>query len=117
MQVLHAVWDKGKLYLWAESSTLPLSAPAHHGRQPKLKKSKSRAHPFALAGDELREVIESISGHLICEYAGFETKTFLLPSAQKGPLPSPWLIREDEKDYSADKATGLAGWDIGILGP
>ncbi|MFZ2070074.1 MAG: DEAD/DEAH box helicase [Halobacteriota archaeon] len=118
MQVLHALWENtasGKLYLWAESSALPLNAPAHHGRQPKIKKPKSKAHPFALVGDELREVIESISEHLICEHAGFETKTFLLPSAKKSPLPSPWLIREDEADYSADKAPGLAGWGIGTL--
>jgi len=113
MLVLHAVWDKDRLYLWAESSTLPVAAPRSRGRKPK--KHKIKAHPFSLAGDELREVIENISEHLICEYAGFETKTYLLPSTQRGPQPSPWLIREDEEDYSADKATGLAGWDIETL--
>lgn len=108
MQVLHAVWNKGNIYLWVESSALPLSAPGHRGRKPK--KPKTRAHPFALAGDELKEVIRSI-----CEqtFLKFETKTSLLPSTQKGPLPSPWLIREE--DDSAEKATGLAGWDIETL--
>jgi len=124
MQVLHALWENtvsGNLYLWAESSTLPLSAPAHRGRKPK--KPKPRAHPFALAGDELKEAIRSIceqtfltsAKHFDQTFLKFETKTFLLPSTQKGPLPSPWLIREDEEDYSADKATGLAGWDIETL--
>ncbi|NQE04600.1 RNA polymerase-associated protein RapA [ANME-1 cluster archaeon GoMg1] len=113
MQVLHAHWENmasGNLYLWAESSALPLSAPAHRGRKPK--KPKPSAHPFALAGDELKEAIRGI-----CEqtFLKLETKTFLLPSTQKGPLPSPWLIREDEEDYSAEKATGLAGWDIETL--
>jgi SNF2 family DNA or RNA helicase len=113
MLVLHATWDNDRLYLWAESSTLPLSAPGHRGRQPEAKKPKSRAHPFALASDELREVIESIFEHVIYETAALEKKTFLLPSTQKGPLPSPWLIREE--DYSAEKATGLVGWDIETL--
>jgi hypothetical protein len=113
MQVLHTTWDKDRLYLWAESSTLPLSAPGHRGRQPEAKKHKSRAHPFALARDELSEVIKSILEHLIYEKIEFEKKTFLLPSTQKGPLPSPWLIREE--DYSAEKATALAGWEIEAL--
>ncbi|RZN37192.1 MAG: DEAD/DEAH box helicase [Methanophagales archaeon ANME-1-THS] len=113
MQVLHATWDKDRLYLWAESSNLPLSAAGHRGRRPEAKKPKSRAHPFALASDELREVIESIFEHVIYETAASEKKTLLLPSTQKGPLPSPWLIREE--DYSAEKATGLAGWEIETL--
>lgn len=105
MQVLHAVWAKGNPYLWAESSALPLSAPVHRGR--KSKGHKTRAHPFALAGDELKEVIR-----IICEqpFSKCEMKTFLLPGTQKGPLPSPWLIREE--DYSAEKATELMDWDI-----
>jgi len=122
MQVLHAVWGNtasGKLYLWAESSTLPMTAPGSRGRQPK--NPKPRAHPFALAGDELREAIRGIyeqtflksAKHFDQTFSKFETKTFLLPSTQKGPLPSPWLIREE--DYSADKATGLAGWNIETL--
>ncbi|MDI6885807.1 MAG: DEAD/DEAH box helicase [archaeon] len=110
MQVLHATWDRDRLYLWAESSTLPMSVPGHRGRQPEAKKPKSRAHPFALASDGLREVIKIIFEHLVYENAEFETKTLLLPSTQKGPLPSPWLIREE--DYSTEIATGLAGWEI-----
>lgn len=119
MLVLHAVWDKDRLYLWAESSTLPVAAPRSRGRKPK--KHKIKAHPLSLAGDELREVIESISDqtylksvkHLDQTIIKFETKTFLLPSTENGPLPSPWLIREG--DYSVEKATGLAGWNIETL--
>lgn len=113
MQVLHAVWNKGNIYLWVESSALPLSAPGHRGRKPK--KPKPRAHPFALAGDELKEVVRSICEQTFLKqtFLKFETKTFLLPSTPKGPLPSPWLIREE--DYSAEKATELMGWDIGTL--
>ncbi len=107
MQVLHAVWDKEGLFLWAESSVLPTAVPRSRGRKPK--KPKIKVHPFALAATELREVIKNISDKT---FPMFETKTFLLPSTQKGPLPSPWLIPEDEDGYNADKATGLVGWNI-----
>ena len=61
MHVLHALWAApGRLYLWAESSSMPLEAPKGRGRKPK--KPKTKAHPFANAGDELRADIEAISG-------------------------------------------------------
>jgi SNF2 family DNA or RNA helicase len=106
MQVLHAMWDEEKFYLWAESSTLPVIAPKTRGRRPK--KPKPRAHPFSLAGNELPEAIERISRKPFPDKV--ETKTILLPSTQKGPLSSPWLIREE--DYRAEKATELTGWVI-----
>jgi SNF2 family DNA or RNA helicase len=108
MQVLHAAWDVDRLYLWAESSTMPMTTPRTRGRQPK--KPKQRVHPFSLAGYGLKEVIDGFFDDSLTDQSVIETKTFLLPSTQKGPLSSPWLIRED--DYSADKATGLAGWNI-----
>jgi len=115
MQVLHAVWDgnKGGLFLWAESSTMPTAVPKSRGRKPK--KPKIKTHPFALPATELRELIGDISDKTCLKSAKFEKRTFLLPSTQKGPLPSPWLIREDEDDYGTDKATGLAGWNIEAL--
>ena len=116
MQVLHAVWANDRLNLWAESSVLPLCATKRRGRQPK--KPKPKAHPFALHGDELRGIIRNIYEPTLLKSADhfdetllkYETKTLLLPSTLKGPLPSPWLIREE--DYSAEKATELVGWDI-----
>ena len=108
MQALHAVWNEERIILWAESSTLPLSPPKTRGRKPK--KPKPRAHPFALSGYELREVIRNLSEQTALKS---ETKALLLPSTQKGPLPSPWLIREE--DYSTEKATELLGWNIETL--
>ncbi|MCD6456924.1 MAG: hypothetical protein J7K81_09100, partial [Methanophagales archaeon] len=115
MQVLHAVWDGNKegLFLWAESSAMPTAVPKSRGRKPK--KPKIKTHPFALPATELRELIGRISDKTCLESAKFEKRTFLLPSTQKGPLPSPWLIRENEDDYGTDKATGLAGWNIEAL--
>ena len=111
MQVLHAAWDGDRFYLWAESSTMPMTAPRTRGREPK--KPKPRTHPFSLAGNELKAVFVDFYDEKLPDQTALETKTFLLPSTQKGPLPSPWLIREE--DYSADKATGLASWDIETL--
>jgi SNF2 family DNA or RNA helicase len=108
MQVLHAAWDGERFYLWAESSTMPLTTPIARGREPK--KPKPRAHPFSLAGTELKAVFVGFYDEKLPDQTALETKTFLLPSTQKGPLPSPWLIREE--DYSADKATMLAEWNI-----
>ena len=90
---------------------MPVEAPKGRGREPK--KPKIKAHPFAVAGDELRADRESISGLFRGESAVVERKTLLLPTTQKGPLPSPWLIREE--DYSADNAVELAGWDREML--
>ncbi|RCV65361.1 Superfamily II DNA or RNA helicase, SNF2 family [Methanophagales archaeon] len=106
--VLHAVWNEERISIWAESSTLPLSAPKTRGRKPK--KAKPRAHPFALPRDELREVIRSLSEQTALKS---ETRILLLPSTQKGPLLSPWLIREE--GYSTEKATELLGWNIETL--
>ncbi len=113
MQVLHAVWDKEGLFLWAESSVLPTAVPRSRGRKPK--KPKIKTHPFALPATELRELIGRISDKTCFKFARVEKRTFLLPSTRKGPLPSPWLIREDEDDYDTDKATGLTEWNIETL--
>jgi len=108
MQVLHAIWDTGRLHLWAESSALPLTVPPRRGRPPK--KAKPKAHPFSLPGNVLRDVIVDTFGGTPSAIA---TGTFLLPSTRKGPLPSPWLILED--DCVSEKATTLSAWNIEML--
>ena len=107
MHVLHAIWgnnskNEHKLYIWAESS-VPFSA------DPKARKSK--LHPFAASKDDLKELIGSFSTNFICESAEIEKRTFTLPSSKKRPVPSPWLILDEE--YS--NATELASWDITTL--
>ena len=108
MQVLHAIWDADRLYLWAESSALPLTAPPRRGRPPK--KAKPKAHPFSLPGDVLRDIINSIFRETPSTIV---TGTFLLPSTKKGPLPSPWLIREE--DCGSMKPESLSTWNIETL--
>lgn len=108
MQVLHAIWNAGRLYLWAESSALPLTVPPRRGRPPK--KPKPKAHPFSLPGNVLGGLIERTFRET--PYT-IETGIFLLPSTRNGPLPSPWLIREE--DRVSEKATALSGWKIETL--
>jgi len=57
----------------------------------------------------LRDEIETIFGPTP---TGIETKTFLLPGAKRGPLASPWLIREDS---ASEEPLGLSPWNIDAL--
>ncbi|RLG30655.1 ATP-dependent helicase [Methanosarcinales archaeon] len=108
MQVLHTIWNGDELCLWAEASALPLTAPPRRGRPPK--NPKPRTHPFALPADILSEISESTFGQTP---SGIGTMPLLLPSTQRGPLPSPWLVREEECDHV--KAAALAGWNVETL--
>ncbi len=108
MQVLHAIWDMERLHLWAESSALPLTVSPRRGRPPK--KAKPKAHPFSLPGNVLRDLIVDIFRKTPSETV---TGTFLLPSTKKGPLPSPWLIREE--DCISVKPESLSAWNIETL--
>jgi hypothetical protein len=96
MHVLHSLWDTEAFYIWAESSALPLvnqgSSASNEG---------IRAHPFSLPGKELKTKISG-AFHL----NGAKTRALILriPSGKNGPLPSPWLLRED---YISEKPAGL----------
>lgn len=108
MQVLHAIRNGGELCLWAEASALPLTAPPRRGRLPK--NPKPRTHPFSLPADMLSEIAESTFGQTP---SGIGTMPLLPPSTQRGPLPSPWLVRGGEYDHG--NATALAGWNVETL--
>jgi len=58
----------------------------------------------------LSEIVESTFGQTP---SGIGAMPLLLPSTQRGPLPSPWLVREEEYDHG--KATELAGWNVETL--
>lgn len=98
----------GKLHIWIESSSLPMTAPGSRRRHPK--RQKPEQHPFTLARSPLMEAVGRFSGSLIVESAGSGTLRLLLPSTSKGPVPSPELILEEES--GDEKATGLTPWDI-----
>ncbi len=109
MQVLHAIWGRNskkenKLYIWAES-------PSSYSTEKGAGKRKSKLHPFTVSKDELKELIRGFSRDSIGDGTGFEKKTFLLPTSKKTPVPSPWLVLDEEHI----NATEIASWDIVTL--
>ena len=109
MQVLHSLWDTETFYLWAESSALPLSSAGKSGNR---KKQHPSSHPFALPGIELKGLLSQFfpwSG----DGCRVEEPALLLPSGKSGPLPSPWLLRED---YISEKPSLLVSYLVPALG-
>ncbi|VVB72169.1 RNA polymerase-associated protein RapA [uncultured archaeon] len=102
MHVLHSLWDTKAFYIWAESSSLPLTSGSS------MAKRTARdppPHPFALPATDLLNHIHKNGGR--------ESKLSLrLPSGKKGPLPSPWLLRED---HSPEKPELLGAFTVPAL--
>ena len=110
MIVLHSFWDtRGKLHLWAESSTMPAILRRGQGRRA----IKPRPHPFTLGDDSLREAVSDLSRGLIGEGAISAVLPVLLPSTRRGPLPSRELIQEDSAGVTDEIV--LSPWDINTL--
>ncbi len=112
MIVLHAIWDSvvsGKLHLWAESSSMPVSVRKQRGKQV----GQAQTHPFTLPYKPLREALGELAGSLLAQSAELDALTLRLPSTAKGPQSSPELIREQE-DVGQD-ITGFRAWDVETL--
>jgi len=102
MQVIHSIWDGGAFYIWGESSSLPLSS---HGKKRKGHPDPpaDSAHPFAVPQSNLmrqlptglRQKASGAKSYRLC---------LRLPAGSAGPLPSPWLLRED---FSPEKPLRL----------
>src|SRR5580700_11695341 len=100
MRVLHGVWARGSLCLWAED---PSRSAAPPGRSP-----EPAPHPFACQAAELADLLAALPGPAgeAARKAVGDELTLLLPSAGTGPLASPELIRPD----AAGSRTGPQGW-------
>jgi SNF2 family DNA or RNA helicase len=106
MLVLHGIWDRSCFHLWAESSALPAEVKPSRGR---ASKKKTRPHPFAVPIEMLTDEMATIFG---MNPSGAEPIICKLPATKRGPLPSPWLIREDRIDQ---EPSGLSPWRIDSL--
>jgi len=110
MQVLHSLWDTQTPYIWAESSALPLSYAGRSGIR-NNKYQLSHPHPFALSGLEIKDILMQIfpRSRNGCQV---ETLSLRLPASVLGPLPSPWLLRED---YLSEKPSRLGTYSVPAL--
>ena len=111
--VLHALWDyleSASLHIWAESSEHPPVAARRSGRPSKAE--KVLAHPFALAVEDLCEVLGEFGGSLLAAQARPGTLSLRLPSTSRGPCPSPELLLEQEEGQSA---AALQSWQVATL--
>ena len=54
MLVIHGIWARGALCLWAEDSALPASGPPPPGGRPSR---AARPHPFAADPDVLADAL------------------------------------------------------------
>ncbi|MBN1236770.1 MAG: DEAD/DEAH box helicase [Methanotrichaceae archaeon] len=106
MQVFHSLWDTEAFYVWAESSNLPLhstqTTDKRKGKHPQL-------HPFALPESDLTDHLDEIFSSNGCRV---ETLALRLPGGIAGPLPSPWLLRED---YVPEKPAALIDCTVSAL--
>jgi SNF2 family DNA or RNA helicase len=104
MLVFHLTINKrGRAYLWAEDSTLPVQQPPKPGRPPNV--PDPREHPFAASTETLQS--ESSDMNSLVDSTEFtETSlTLLFPSGRFGPQPSPKLIRDEEMDAPVDRVS------------
>jgi SNF2 family DNA or RNA helicase len=102
MLVIHSIWNRERLYFWAESSTLLSEGSKKH------KRDLLKTHPFALTGKDLKSKLPETIGAA----GSIEPLTLRLPSTKKSPLPSPWLLFDDPV---SGKATGLKDWTVEAL--
>ena len=91
MRVIHGLWARATLYLWAEDPDLP-AVPRDHPPPP-------APHPFACQAAELADVLAALpepAGEA-ARKATCDELTLQLPSAAgpARPLGSPELIRPD----------------------
>jgi superfamily II DNA or RNA helicase len=113
MRVLHGVWARAALCLWAEDPGLPTVS---HDLLP-----SPPPHPFACQAAELADLLALLpgpAGEAARKAAGDEL-VLQLPSAAGPlrPLASPELIRPDAQQSSGSRPgrVRLAGWRVPVL--
>ena len=97
MLVIHGIWTRGALCLWAEDSALPAVPPAPPGGR------ASRAalpHPFAAVPDAVADALAVLGSgpRDLAGKAAADELSLWLPSAGPGPASSPELIRPAGRD-------------------
>ena len=113
MQVIHAVWARGALCVWAEDGSLPATA-AVRARRPSR---APRWHPFAADPDALADLLAGPGGAAgdLARKAEADELVLWLPSAPDGPQAAPELIRPAAGAGTAGRGPALGCWRVPAL--
>jgi hypothetical protein len=123
MRVIHGIWARRALCLWAEDPGLPqVPGPVPpEVRPPRV----PRPHPFACQAAELADLLAALPGAAgeAARKAVDDELTLRLPSAGGGPLASPELIRPGAQGSGSTASAepeprsrvSLAGWRVPVL--
>jgi SNF2 family DNA or RNA helicase len=115
MLVIHGIWARGALCLWAEDSARPERVPAVPGRRPSR---APRPHPFASDPDTLAEVLAGLPEPFpaLARKAVEDELTLYLPATADGPRASPELIRSPgSEDGRPEGRVTIAPWRVAAL--
>ena len=119
MLVIHGIWARGALCLWAEDSALPAAPPALAGGRASR---AARPHPFAADPDVLADALGELGDgpRDLAGKAAADELSLWLPSAGPGPASSPELIRPAEEDGAANgpgrgRRAALGCWRVPAL--
>jgi SNF2 family DNA or RNA helicase len=100
--VVHGLWHRGHLALWAEDPAAPTEPPRRSGRPP-----KERPHPFAAPAGDLAAALGDLAAK-----ATQTTAVLGLPTAAGRPADSPELVRPEPP---ARAPMALASWRVPVL--
>ena len=119
MLVIHGIWARGALCLWAEDSALPAGPPAPAGGRASR---AARPHPFAAGPDVLADALGVLGDgpRDLAGKAAADELSLWLPSAGPGPASSPELIRPADRDGAGNgpgrgRHAALGCWRVPAL--
>ncbi len=113
MIVLHALWDREALRLWAELSNITREVtPRVKGKASSGKQKKPQAHPFTLPAEALIEALKNLVGSTVIGDAETQPLLLQLPATGAGPLPSPELILDETYDATDSAKAAFSAWTV-----
>src|SRR5215469_283214 len=116
MLVVHGIWARGAIRLWAEDTTLPVGAQAPGESQAtgeaQAPGQRTRQHPFAAPAAELADALAGMAEPFrgLARKAVDDELTLLLPTIGEAPLAAPESGREPPGGKPA-----LAAWRVPAL--
>ncbi len=113
MIVLHALWDREELWLWAETSSITQGIIRRgKGKTSGGKQAKPQAHPFTLSEELLTETLKNLAGNTVVGDGEAKPLVLQLPAVGAGPLPSPELILDETRDAQEIAEAAFSAWIV-----